>query len=80
MSAYPSRADMLSVGIKVRSVPIADINHHLFSAVIIALIRLDQFGGPVEIRPVNTLAWLATVSGCFSYLISQVTLWLTILA
>ena len=32
-------------------VPIADINHHLFSAVVIALIRLFQFGGPVEIRP-----------------------------
>ena len=29
----------------------ADINHHLFSAVVIALIRLVQFGGPVEIRP-----------------------------
>ena len=31
--------------------PIADINRHLFSAVVIALIRLVQFGGPVEIRP-----------------------------
>jgi hypothetical protein len=30
---------------------VPDINHHLFSAVVIALIRLVQFGGPVEIRP-----------------------------
>ena len=29
-------------------VPIADINHHLFSAVVIALIRLFQFGGPLK--------------------------------
>ena len=41
--------------------PIADINHHLFSAVVIALIRLFQFGGPVEIAR-HALAWLATVS------------------
>ena len=33
MSALPPKADMLSVGIDVRLVPIADINHHLFSAV-----------------------------------------------
>ena len=30
----------------VRLVPIADITHHLFSAVVMALIRLVQFGGP----------------------------------
>ena len=29
--------------------PIADINHHLFNAVVIALIKLFQFGGTVEI-------------------------------
>ena len=33
MSASPLRADMLSICINVRKVPIADINHHLFSAV-----------------------------------------------
>jgi hypothetical protein len=42
-------------GLKVldpkRPIREADINHHLFSAVVIALIRLVQFGGPVEIRP-----------------------------
>lgn len=57
-----------SLGRHVRLVPIADIHHHLFSAVVIALIRLVQFGGP----------GLATVSSRFSYLISQVALWLTI--
>jgi hypothetical protein len=58
-------------------VPIADINHHLFSAVVIALIRLFQFGGPVEIRP-STHGSLVSPAVCFSYLISQVALWLTI--
>ena len=29
MSALPLKADMLSVSIDVRLVPIADINHHL---------------------------------------------------
>ena len=33
---------MLIVGINVRYVPKADINHHLLSAVVIALIRLFQ--------------------------------------
>ena len=60
--------------------PKADINHHLFSAVVIALIRLFWFGGPDEIRPSTPLAWLATVSSCFDYLISQVALWLVISA
>ena len=69
---------MLSVGINVCKVPIADINHHLFSAVVIALIRLFQFGGPVEIRP-STHGSLQSAD-CFSYLISQVALWLTIKA
>ena len=60
-------------------VPIADINHYLFSAVVIALIRLVQLGGPVEIRP--STHWLASRSAsAFSYLISQVALWLTITA
>ena len=60
--------------------PIADINHHLFSAVVIALIRLVQFGGPVEIRP--STPWHGSLQSavCFSYLISQVALWLTIRA
>ena len=40
--------------------PRADINHHLFSAVVITLIRLVQFGGPVEIRP--STPWLARYS------------------
>ena len=66
--------------LSVRFVPEADINHHLFSAVVIALIRLFWFGGPDEIRPSTPLAWLATVSSCFGYLISQVALWLVISA
>ena len=78
MSALPPKADIRQpIGMSAMC-PIADINHHLFSAVVIALIRLVQFGGPVETRPVNALAWLTTVSSCFSYLISQVALWLTI--
>ena len=68
MSAHPSKADINRRAWYVRLVPIADINHHLFSAVVMALIKLVQFGGP----------GLATVSSCFSYLISQVALWLTI--
>jgi hypothetical protein len=51
MSALPLKADIFSVEIDVCFVPEADINHHLFSAVVIALIRLFQFGGTVEIRP-----------------------------
>ena len=51
MSALPPKADMLSVSIDVCFVPIADINHHLLSAVVTGLIRLFQFGGTVEIRP-----------------------------
>jgi hypothetical protein len=39
MSALPPKADMCSVEINVCFVPEADINHHLFSAVVIALIR-----------------------------------------
>ena len=70
---------MLIVGINVCYVPRADINHHLFSAVVIALIRLFQFGGTVE-SPSTPLAWLATVSSGFSYLISQVALWLVMSA
>ena len=45
MSALPPEADILIAGINVCYVPEADINHHLFSAVVIALIRLFQFGG-----------------------------------
>ena len=52
MSALPPKADMLIVGIDVCYVPIADINHHLFSADVIASIRL--VGAPVEIRPSTT--------------------------
>ena len=51
MSALPPKADIRQGIEHVCFVPIADINHHLFSAVVIALIRLVQFGGPVEIRP-----------------------------
>jgi len=36
---------MFSIKIDVCFVPEADINHHLFSAVVTALIRLFQFGG-----------------------------------
>ena len=80
MSVIPLKADIRQRGLRVRFVPRADINHHLFSAVVIALIRLVQFGGTVEIRPSTPLAWLATVSSCFGYLISQVALWLVISA
>ena len=51
MSAYSSKADIPRVRTDVRYVPIADINHHLFSAVVIVPIRLVQLGGSVEIRP-----------------------------
>ena len=59
------------------------MHHHLFSAVVIAVIRLVQFGGggPVEIRP--STPWHGSLNQsavCFSYLISQVALWLTIRA
>jgi hypothetical protein len=80
LSALAPEADIRHRIEHVCFVPIADINHHLFSAVVIALIRLFQFGGTVEIRPSAPLAWLATVSNCFSYLISQVALWLVISA
>jgi hypothetical protein len=46
---------MFSVGINVRYVPTADINHHRFSAVVTALIRLVQLGGPLK-SSLNTLA------------------------
>ena len=59
MSALPPKADIRQRIEHVRLVPIADINHHLFSAVVIGLIRLFQFGGTVEIRPSTALAWLA---------------------
>ena len=51
MSALPVETDVRQCLEHVCFVPEADINHHLFSAVVIALIRLFQFGGPVEIRP-----------------------------
>jgi len=44
---------MFSVGINVRYVPTADINHHRFS--VTALIRLVQLGGPLK-SSLNTLA------------------------
>ena len=46
MSALPPEADIRQRIEHVCFVPIADINRHLFSAVVIALIRLVQFGGP----------------------------------
>jgi hypothetical protein len=42
------------------------------------LIRLVQFGGPVEIHPSTPWHGSLQPSSCFSYLISQVALWLTI--
>jgi hypothetical protein len=60
MSALPPKADMFSVEIDVCFVPEADINHHLFSAVVIALIRLFQFGVTVEIRPSTPWHWFAS--------------------
>ena len=44
---FGSKADSIAANANVRLVPIADINHHLFSAVVIAFIKLDQFGEPV---------------------------------
>ena len=78
MSASPPKSGHGSaVGSDVRYVPIADVNHHLFSAVVIALIRLVQFGGPVEIRP--STPWHGSLQSAAAsvYLISQVALWLT---
>jgi hypothetical protein len=81
MSALPPKADIHQSIQHVCFVPIADINHYLISAVVIVLIRQTQFGGPVEIRPSTSWHWLASQpSVCFSYLISQVALWLTIQA
>jgi hypothetical protein len=81
MSALPSIADIHRYRWDVRKVPIADINHHLFSAVVMALITLVQLGWRVEIRPSTPWHWLASQPAvCFSYLISQVALWLTIQA
>ncbi len=45
--------------------PCADINHHLFGAVVMTLIKLIQLGGPVEVRPSTPRHWLA-ISLCFS--------------
>src|SRR6476620_9881413 len=73
---FPSKQTFISRGLHVRFVPIADINHQLFSAVVIALIRLFQFGGPLKTARHGSLQ----SAGCFSYLISQVALWLTITA
>src|SRR3972149_6647655 len=55
-----SEADFAGAFHNVCFVPGADINHHLFSAVVIALIRLVQFGGPVGTRP--STPWLARYS------------------
>jgi len=46
------------------------INHHLFGAVVMTLIKLIQPGGPVEVRPSTPWHWLA-ISLCFSYLIDD---------
>ena len=48
LSALAPEADIRQRIEHVCFVPIADINHHLFSAVVIALIRLFQFGGPLK--------------------------------
>jgi hypothetical protein len=47
-----------------------DINHHLFGAVVMTLIKLIQLGGPVEVRPSTPRHWLA-ISLCFSCLIDD---------
>ena len=47
-----------------------DINHHLFVAVVMTLIKLIQLGGPAEVRPSTPRHWLA-ISLCFSYLIDD---------
>jgi len=47
---YGSIVDIEKANRDVRYVPGADINHHLFSAVVIALIRLVQFGGPGSLQ------------------------------
>ena len=66
MSTLGQVSDVAAPIRDVRFVPITDINHHLFSAVVIALIRLVQFGGPVEIRPSTPLHWLASQSAAGS--------------
>jgi hypothetical protein len=47
-----------------------DINHHLFGAVVMTLIKLIQLGEPVEVRPSTPRHWLA-ISLCFSHLIDD---------
>jgi hypothetical protein len=54
MSALLPKADLRRSGAHDRFVPIADINHHLFSAVVIALIRLVQFGESLNPTPART--------------------------
>jgi hypothetical protein len=54
MSSFPPRADIRQPEWHVRYMPIADINHHLFSAVVIALIRLVQFGESLNPTPART--------------------------
>jgi hypothetical protein len=56
----------------------ADINHHLFSAVV-ALIRLSSLVGPLK-SACQRLGIGSLVSQAFSYLISHLALWLTITA
>jgi hypothetical protein len=46
------------------------INHHLFGAVVMTLIKMIQLGGPVEVRPSTPWHWLA-ISLCFSFLIDD---------
>ena len=55
----PPKADIRQRIEHVCFVPIADINRHLFGAVVIALVRLVQLGAPVEIRPSTPWHWLA---------------------
>jgi hypothetical protein len=61
---------MLCPTYNLRLVSCVDINHHLFGAVVMTLIKLIQLGGPVEVRPPTPWHWLAT-SLCFSYLIDD---------
>jgi hypothetical protein len=81
MSALKGIADKPTDVEHVRDVPIADINHHLFRAVVIALDQTGPIWWAVKIRPSIPWHWLASQSAvCFSYLISHLALWLTITA
>ena len=70
LAGYTLKADIAQCGWHVSKVPRVNINHHLFGAVVMTLIKLIQLGGPVEARPSTPRHWLA-ISLCFSYLIDH---------